>query len=177
MNSTTLNAMFKRKSNTTCNNILFSRAKIEFMHESMKRLYAVARATKDIVGQTSLANALNTSPQRVKNWEERGVSKEGLLAAERLFGCSPTFIETGRYPPSIGQQSFMASEPHPVIRDQNVSDLIAAAERLSPADAKMLLPVVSRIAEANQPRRKARQNSNNSPMFKSSGNDKNATGT
>lgn len=65
------------------------------MNPQAKRLYEAARALKGITGQSELARALNTSPQTVKNWETRGVSKQGMLAAEHALGCSALWIESG----------------------------------------------------------------------------------
>jgi phage repressor protein C with HTH and peptisase S24 domain len=88
--------MFKQKSNKACNNNLFSSRKIDPMHTQMERLYEAAKALKSIGGQSELARALNASPQTVKNWEARGVSKQGLLTAQRVIGCSAVWVETGK---------------------------------------------------------------------------------
>lgn len=88
--------MFKQKSNAACNNILFSSRKIDPMHKQMERLYEAASTLKDITGQSGLARALNASPQTVKNWEARGVSKQGMLTAQRVIGCSAVWVETGK---------------------------------------------------------------------------------
>lgn len=90
-----LNTMFNPKSNSLCNNNLFNSQKIRGMHNQMKRLYEAAKSLKEITGQSELARALNTSPQVVKNWEARGVSKQGMLTAEQSIGCSAVWIETG----------------------------------------------------------------------------------
>lgn len=66
------------------------------MHKQMERLYDAAKALKDISGQSELARALNASPQTVKNWESRGVSKSGLLTTQRVIGCSSVWVETGK---------------------------------------------------------------------------------
>lgn len=87
---------FAAKSNDTFNNIMFSAARITAMHEQMKRLYKAAKELKGITGQSALARALNTSPQRIKNWESRGVSTRAMLDAERVIGCSAVWIETGK---------------------------------------------------------------------------------
>jgi phage repressor protein C with HTH and peptisase S24 domain len=65
------------------------------MHTQMKRLYQAAEQLQGITGQSNLARALNTSPQTVKNWEARGMSKQGLLTAQRVIGCDATWLETG----------------------------------------------------------------------------------
>lgn len=72
----------------TCNNILFNALKIECMHDSMVKLYKIAKDAKGIVGQSAVARALNESPQTVKNWETRGISKNGAIKAQETFGCN-----------------------------------------------------------------------------------------
>lgn len=64
------------------------------MHPSTKRLYDAAAKS----GHTSAAQisvALDQSDQTVSNWAKRGVSKEGALAAEQAYGCSPNWILSG----------------------------------------------------------------------------------
>ena len=65
------------------------------MDKQMERLYAAAEKLKGIKGQSRLARLLNASPQTVKNWESRGISKQGMLEAQRAIGCSALWIETG----------------------------------------------------------------------------------
>lgn len=64
------------------------------MHKQMERLYTAAQL-KGIHSQSDLAKALNASSQTVNNWEARGMSKQGMLDAERLIGCSAIWLETG----------------------------------------------------------------------------------
>lgn len=92
---TTLNTVFKQKSNTMLNNGLFSWHTVGAMHETMKRLYAAAELLKQVTGQSAVARLLNASPQTVKNWEARGVSKQGMLDAEQLIGCRSSWVRTG----------------------------------------------------------------------------------
>lgn len=90
-----LNTVFKGKSNAAFNNGAFMPSKISTMHETTERLYLAAKDLRKITGQSDLARALNASPQTVKNWESRGVSKQGMLDAQRLIGCSALWLETG----------------------------------------------------------------------------------
>lgn len=87
--------MFKHQSNTPCNNALFSWLKINTMNEEMIRLYAAAKEIAGIGSQAELARRLNVSSQVVKNWESRGISKAGLLAAQEAIGCSAEWIQSG----------------------------------------------------------------------------------
>lgn len=85
-----LNTMFNEKSNTACNNILFNQntmLNMAVIHPSMLRLYSVSKVEK-----SALADLLNVSPQRVRNWEIRGLSKEAALEAQRKFGCDSNWL-------------------------------------------------------------------------------------
>ncbi|GLR26532.1 LexA family transcriptional regulator [Limnobacter litoralis] len=72
------------------------------MHIQMKRLYEAAKALKNISNQSELARHLNVSPQTVNNWEERGISKQGMLTAQKTVGCSAVWLETGQTPMEFG---------------------------------------------------------------------------
>ncbi len=65
------------------------------MHDSALRLYQAASQIKDVSGQSAVARLLGESPQNIKNWEMRGVSKAGALKAEELIGCSAAWVLTG----------------------------------------------------------------------------------
>jgi len=87
-------------SNTTCNNILFTYGNMHGMkdrqiHATAARLLEAAKLLKGSAGPSDLARLLGVSPQKVTNWMSRGVSKEGLLEAQRLIGCSATWLQTG----------------------------------------------------------------------------------
>ena len=95
-----LNTMFNQLSNTAFNNILFSRGTIggmadADMHPTMERLYEAASTLRGIAGQSNLADALNESPQTLNNWERRGISKRGALAAAQVIGCNPQWVISG----------------------------------------------------------------------------------
>lgn len=94
--------MFKEianKENATFNNILFTSATIAAMkvgnHETGMRLLMAAKALKQADGPSDVARLLNVSPQTVTNWTRRGVSKDGMLLAQRLIGVNATWIESG----------------------------------------------------------------------------------
>jgi hypothetical protein len=119
--------MFKQNANATCNNILFKPARISGMtekvrHPSMVRLYAIASNHKDkVIGQSAVARALNISPQRVKNWEERGISEKGARLASDRFGCNPSeLIEAAETSPPTQHRAedtkvaYMAAKDDPL---------------------------------------------------------------
>lgn len=71
------------------------------MHPSMARLYEAAIAGKIIKGkypQAELAHEMNTSSQRIKNWEGRGVSKSGAIDAQKILGISLGWVMDGVEP-------------------------------------------------------------------------------
>lgn len=57
----------------------------------MIRVYELA-ARKDIYTQAALARLLNTSSQKIKNWENRGISKEGAFQVAREFNVDARYI-------------------------------------------------------------------------------------
>lgn len=67
-----------------------------FMEKSTARLYQAAKELKGLINPSQIARAFNTSPQTVKNWESRGMSKEGLLKAQQVIGVSAHWLETGK---------------------------------------------------------------------------------
>lgn len=102
MSTGTLNTMFNTKSNTTCNTRCLVEAKIAHMNEQMTRLYDAALTLKEISGQSDVARALNVSPQTVNNWEARGMSKSGMITAQKIFGCSAIWLESGHGEMTVG---------------------------------------------------------------------------
>lgn len=72
--------------------------KIESIHEEMDRLRIAMEQLFGVDRKSKIANLskmLGTSPQTVKNWESRGISKEGLLGIYRKTGISPEWLRTG----------------------------------------------------------------------------------
>lgn len=65
------------------------------MHPVTERLYEAAKKIKDVHGQSAVARLLNESPQTVKNWEVRGVSKAGVLKAEEVLNVRTSWLLTG----------------------------------------------------------------------------------
>jgi transcriptional regulator with XRE-family HTH domain len=94
----TLNTMFNENANTTLNNKVFNCENIPDMHDTMKRLYEAARLLHGLTTQTEIARFLNESPQVINNWERRGMSKAGMLAAQEKLGCSALWLMSGQPP-------------------------------------------------------------------------------
>lgn len=81
------------------------------MHDTTSRLYIAAQKIADIKGQSAVAHLLNESPQTVKNWESRGVSKAGIIKAAQIIGCNVDWLMTG-----IGPMRRGNTEPGPELR-------------------------------------------------------------
>lgn len=92
------------------------------MHDSTERLYQAARQLRDVSGQSAVARLLNESPQTVKNWETRGVSRAGAMKAEEVLGVRANWLISGEGEmASLGGQVAAAAEaPLPA----HMSDLI-----------------------------------------------------
>lgn len=74
------------------------------MHPSMKRLLDYAKeATKgdaaSVADFADIGARLGESSATLTNWKARGVSKDGAIKAESVFGCSVHWILTGEQPP------------------------------------------------------------------------------
>ncbi len=70
------------------------------MSSSYDRLLYAARELRKLKSPADVARALteagyNTSDQTMTNWQARGVSARGCLAAARLFGCRAQWLEIG----------------------------------------------------------------------------------
>lgn len=68
------------------------------MHPSAVRLYEAASVLKKTHGQSAVARLLNASPQTVKHWEKRGVSKEGAILAQKIMGVLAYWLLYGQGP-------------------------------------------------------------------------------
>lgn len=68
-------------------------------HPTARRLYKVVDALRGIRGQSNVARLLNISPQTMRNWEVRGISVEGAVAAEATLGIPAHWLLTGNTVP------------------------------------------------------------------------------
>ena len=66
--------------------------------ETTKRLYEAAATLADTTGQANVARLLGITPQTLGNWENRGMSKEGMITAQKKIGVSIDWLETGKGP-------------------------------------------------------------------------------
>lgn len=59
---------------------------MEPMQPSIQKLYKLALEKKDLRTPTAVARYLQISQQTLKNWESRGISKEGALKVQSALG-------------------------------------------------------------------------------------------
>jgi SOS-response transcriptional repressor LexA len=109
------------------------------MHPVTERLYKAAQALRNISGQSAVARALNESPQTVKNWETRGVSKAGALKAEEFLGVRAAWLFTGEGSMGGGftsnvQPAPLGMRPYPVISSVQAGMLKEICAPYSPGD-------------------------------------------
>jgi phage repressor protein C with HTH and peptisase S24 domain len=88
--------MFNENANTVFINEPFTYATMPRMHQTMVRLYEAAHTLKNLETPTDVARALNQSQQTINNWERRGMSRLGMLEAQKNIGCSATWLQTGK---------------------------------------------------------------------------------
>lgn len=143
--------MFKQNANTACNNILFKATKINGMHPSMVKLYKIAKDTQKVVGQSAVARALVESPQTVKNWEKRGISKGGAMKAQAVFGCNANDLLQTHAEIDMANVH-VAREPAPVLYAQARTDkwTNAAIEIMQGLDEAQKQAMVARMREFKQ---------------------------
>lgn len=114
------------------------------MHEQMERLYEAAEKLRDVTGQSAVARLLNVSPQRVSNWEARGVSADSMIDAQQIIGCSAVWVRDGTGPMVIG-------DPVPVVPRESL--LAESLKMTCETAAELQLVTVHRLS--NQDNRKA----------------------
>lgn len=68
------------------------------IHASIRRLYTTAAQVGDDA-PAKVARRLNISAQTLNNWEARGISQAGSLAAQSVYGCNAVWLTTGKGAP------------------------------------------------------------------------------
>jgi hypothetical protein len=87
------------------------------MHETTKRLYTALESLLGVssVGSTIAAQKLGlSSAQTIYNWEERGVSKAGMVKASSICGIRTAWIERGEIPMFESPSSIVPADTSPV---------------------------------------------------------------
>ena len=118
------------------------------MHESTRRLYAaVSSMTGGKVSELGdVADYVGVSTQVLKNWEYRGVSKDGRLSIYEKRGIDPNWLSTGEGPMLPGaehQVTHSNTLPGPAIRGQvpliswvRAGELCESHDNYHPGDAE-----------------------------------------
>jgi SOS-response transcriptional repressor LexA len=114
------------------------------MNPQMTRLYQAAKDLQGISGQAALARALGASSQTLHNWELRGMSKQGLVLAQRVIGCSASWLETGAGPVSIAGATnvgpaTVGARPIPLISYVQAGAWTDVVDSYQPGDADEFL--------------------------------------
>jgi len=107
----------------------------DLMHESAERLYKAALLLKGLEGQSAIAIALQQSPQTVYNWSKRGVSAEGALLLERVWGVSPAWLLTGTGTMTVGLLNT------PINMGGRPADISDTMEKMWPVSPSRIRPV------------------------------------
>lgn len=108
------------------------------MHPTMERLYSAAKKLKGVEDHASVVTLFNESPQLITNWEKRGISKGGMMKAQRIVGCSALWLETGEGVMVFGALPETAKErPKPaeaVTYSKSIQIVIDLMSKLDEAD-------------------------------------------
>jgi transcriptional regulator with XRE-family HTH domain len=93
------------------------------MDPSVSRLLAAARERRNDKTLTlaDVGKAIGISSATMTNWKKRGISKDGAIAAERVFGCAVQFVMDGKEPKFVGYEAAAPSAPHEV-REPGTAD-------------------------------------------------------
>lgn len=79
------------------------------MHDTTRRLYEASKKLKGVEGLSEVARLMRVTTQTFKNWEARGVSRNGLLDAQNIIGCNLDWLRSG-----VGDMSETLQNVHPV---------------------------------------------------------------
>jgi hypothetical protein len=81
-------------------------------HASIRRLYSVAAQAGDDA-PAKVARRLNISAQTINNWEARGISQNGSVKAQDVYGCSAVWLVSGKGAQMTGATGSAKSKPLP----------------------------------------------------------------
>jgi hypothetical protein len=81
---------------------------------------------------------MNISPQTINNWEDRGISNEGLLRAQEQIGCDAIWLRDGN-----GTMTGNLSTP---VGDE-VIELLVLYQQATPTARKMILDLARESAK------------------------------
>ncbi len=70
------------------------------IHPTMARLYRAA-AARGLARPSDVAAELNTSQQRLKNWDARGISADGAIEVQAAMGINAVWVMRGEGAPDL----------------------------------------------------------------------------
>jgi len=144
---------FIHLSNVPFNNAPFSAWTIVCMHPSLARLYEAAKSLpKPVSGKSAVAAWLVVSPQMVNNWEKRGVSKAGALAAQDRTGYSARWILEGTGEKMAADRREKGAFLNAVTPEEQ--ELLDHFRHLLPSDRKAKIAEVAKLAAERDAQRK-----------------------
>lgn len=111
------------------------------MHETTGRLYQAALEIHNQSGQSAVARLLNESPQTVKNWESRGVSKQGAIKIEQQLGVRANWLLTGHGP--MHTQTQVVPIPSPPRLEDALAVVAQSLASVPPEKRQVLLGVLA----------------------------------
>lgn len=93
----------------------------------MVHLYKIAKEERQVKSPAAVGRVMSVSQQRLKNWENRGVSKEGALIAQQIFGVDSNFLlalntiaETTNIAPMVYETSAKAPLPNANLAQETI---------------------------------------------------------
>lgn len=121
--------MFSNQSTACVNNLFNNKA----MHATTARLFDALRELVGIDGYAEsgrVAQRLGESAATITNWKSRGVSKQGMLKANRLFGIDPRWLATGE-------------------GDMKPAGGLVEASNVAPAEPRARVPIINWVQAGN----------------------------
>lgn len=150
------------------------------MHESTRRLYdAVSTMTGGRLSELGeVADYVGVSTQVLKNWEYRGVSKDGRLSIYEKRGIDPNWLATGEGPmlPGAGETATHANTStgpdikgtYPLISKVQAGAWTELCDHFQPGQADEWLPSTKNLGECGYMLRvegKSMENPTGKPSF------------
>ena len=118
-------------------------------HPSYERLTAVL-AQRGVLRPSEIAKALGEVQQTVKNWETRGVSRKGAMAAQEVFGIDVNWLATGE-----GTMQPPALPTSPLLRRADVGPAVAGGGGPTPTIETLLVQLGDLLMTADDKTRAA----------------------
>lgn len=145
--------MFNINVNGTCKHFVENTG----MHETAGRLYAaISELTKQKLSELGeVASFVGVTPQVLKNWESRGVSKQGRLDLHGKLGINPNWLATGKGEmlpnrgglSSVGNMTATPAAAKAVTLGQTLENLGEELAKATPQTRAAVADLLSRYAQ------------------------------